>query len=180
VLQQSGSSDDLVDALLAASRALVAVAARSLADAGDITLPQYRALIVLATRPGITVGDLAAALDVHPSTATRLCDRLVAKKLVRRAQSPEDRRSIRLELAAAGTRVVEQVTGRRRRDLAAIAARMPAEAATAAVAALTAFAEAAGPVTGADPFGWPAPSFRGRSAASGRRETTPEGEVEAR
>jgi len=40
-----------VDTVLAASRALVAVAARSLAAAGDeVTLPQYRALVVLAAR----------------------------------------------------------------------------------------------------------------------------------
>ena len=43
--------DELVDTVLAASRALVAVAARSLAAAGDdVTLPQYRALVVLAAR----------------------------------------------------------------------------------------------------------------------------------
>ena len=42
---------DFVDAFVAASRALVAVAARSLADlSDDITLPQYRALVVLRTR----------------------------------------------------------------------------------------------------------------------------------
>ena len=42
------TSDELVDTVLAASRALVAVAARSLAAAGDeVTLPQYRALVVL-------------------------------------------------------------------------------------------------------------------------------------
>ena len=39
----------LTDALLTASRALVAVAARSLAAVDDdVTLPQYRALVVLA------------------------------------------------------------------------------------------------------------------------------------
>ncbi len=38
--------EDLVDAVLRASRALVAVAARSIAQAGDaVTLPQYRALV---------------------------------------------------------------------------------------------------------------------------------------
>ena len=43
--------DALVDAVLGASRVLVAVAARSLADAGeDVTLTQYRSLIVLASR----------------------------------------------------------------------------------------------------------------------------------
>lgn len=155
-MHELSPDEPVVDALLAASQGLVAVAARSLAAAGDITLPQYRALIVLAARPGITVGDLAAALDIHASTATRLCDRLVRKQLVRRTPSPEDRRSIRLQLAAAGARVVHDVTARRRRDIAAIAARMPAETATDAVEALRAFGAAAGDVTGADPFAWQA------------------------
>src|SRR5581483_6644937 len=40
--------DDVVDAVLRASRVLVSVAARSLAGVSDtVTLPQYRALVVL-------------------------------------------------------------------------------------------------------------------------------------
>lgn len=146
--------DAVVDALLVASRALVGVAARSLADAGDITLPQYRALVVLATRPGLSVTDLAGALDIHNSTATRLCDRLVGKELLRRAPSAEDRRSTHLFLTAAGAGIVAQVTGRRRRDLAAIAARLPEGTAAQVVEALTAFAQAAGEPAGAEAFGW--------------------------
>ena len=42
---------DLIEAFLAASRALVAVAARSLAELDeDITLTQYRTLVVLNSR----------------------------------------------------------------------------------------------------------------------------------
>ena len=150
----AGTDDGAVDALLVASRALVAVAARSLADAGDITLPQYRALIVLAGRPGLAVADLAAALDVHSSTATRLCDRLVRKKLVRRTPSADDRRSTRLYLAAEGRRIVEQVTDRRRRDLAAIVDRLPAGTTAQVVDVLAAFAAAAGELQAGDLFGW--------------------------
>src|SRR5690348_16146236 len=85
--------DDLVDALLSASRALVAIAARSLADLdADVTLPQYRALVVLASRGPQRVVDISAELNVNPSTATRMCDRLVQKKLVRRYRSTSDRR----------------------------------------------------------------------------------------
>ena len=69
----------------------MAVAARSLAAVDDdVTLPQYRALVVLAARGPQLVGQLADTLAVHPSTATRLCDRLVVKKLVERAVSPEN------------------------------------------------------------------------------------------
>ena len=153
-MQGSSVEDGAVDALLVASRALVAVAARSLADVDDITLSQYRALIVLRNHPGIAVTDLAEALDVHPSTATRLCDRLVRKHLIRRAQGTQDRRSTELHLAAVGRRLVDRVTERRRRDLAAIVSRLPDDVRARAVEALTAFAEAAGEPAGPDLFGW--------------------------
>ena len=66
----------VTDAVLRASRALVGVAARSLAEVeDDVTLPQFRALVVLAAGER-QLGELAEALDVHPSSATRLCTRL--------------------------------------------------------------------------------------------------------
>ena len=74
--------DAATRALLVASRALVGVAARSLAGVDDVTLPQYRALVVLTRPVSITIGDLATTLDIHRSTATRLCDRLERKGLV--------------------------------------------------------------------------------------------------
>ena len=78
--------------LLAASRALVGVAARSLGAIEDsITLPQYRALVLLASRGEENVGVLADALAIHPSTATRLCDRLARKGLIERNTSAESR-----------------------------------------------------------------------------------------
>ena len=74
-----------VDAVLTASRTLVAVATQSLgAAAEDTTIAQYRALVVLASRGPQRVGDLAAALDVTPPTAGRMCDRLLRKGLIRR------------------------------------------------------------------------------------------------
>jgi DNA-binding MarR family transcriptional regulator len=143
------------DALLAASRALVGVAARSVADLGDVTLPQFRALVLISARPGTKVSELADALDVHSTTASRLCDRLVDKRLVRRSHGTDDRRSIELHLTAPGRRLVDRVTERRRRDLTAIASRMPAATSAGAVSALLAFAEAAGDEVGpVDVFGW--------------------------
>ena len=62
---------------MTASRVLVAIAARSLAAAGEVTLPQYRALVVLASRGPQRAVDLAGVLGVNPSSATRLVDRLV-------------------------------------------------------------------------------------------------------
>jgi DNA-binding MarR family transcriptional regulator len=158
--------EETTEALLNASRALVAVAARSLAGVQDVTLPQFRALVVLTRPTTVTVGDLAEALDIHPSTATRLCDRLERKRLVRRhpGVSP-DRRETTVSLTAQGRRLVGRVTGRRRRDLAAIASAMAPEARRHAIIGLTSFARAAGELPGVDPFGW-ADSARDTTAAS--------------
>ena len=137
--------DEVTDALLSASRALLAVAARSIAEsAEDVTLPQYRALFVLSSLGPQTVGALAESLSVHSSTATRLCDRLVAKRLVLRKATPENRREVSISLAARGRRLVDDVTARRRNEIAAIVQRMPVDSRMAAVDALRSFAIASG------------------------------------
>jgi DNA-binding MarR family transcriptional regulator len=146
----------VTDAVLTASRALVGVAARSLAIVDpEVTLPQYRALVVLASRGPTLVGELAEALGIHPSTATRLCDRLVAKKLVRRAPGRDNRRQTTISLSLKGRRLVDRVTELRRREIGAIVERVPPELWSATVAALSTFAEAAGePPQQAWALGW--------------------------
>jgi len=147
--------DAATRALLVASRALVGVAARSLAGVDDVTLPQYRALVVLARPVSITIGDLATTLDIHRSTATRLCDRLERKGLVRRRPgASEDRRETAVTLTAKGRRLVDRVTEHRLRDLHVIASWMSPADRQRAIRSLTAFAAAAGELPGVDRFGW--------------------------
>jgi DNA-binding MarR family transcriptional regulator len=153
------AGDELVDSVLAASRALVAVAARSLAATGDeVTLPQYRALVVLAARGPQGTAELAAALAVNPSTATRMCDRLVRKGPVRRHRQPGDRRSVRIALTAPGRDLVAEVSRRRRAELARLLSVLPAGQDEPVIAAFRAFATAAGelPEPG-DALGWAGP-----------------------
>lgn len=146
-LGRAKEAEDLVDAVLAASRALVAVAARSLAHISeDVTLVQYRVLVELAARGPMRLADLAAVLEVDPSTATRMCDRLVRKGLVSRRRTNTDRRSVRVALTAVGRDIVDEVTDRRRAELGVILARLPREDHGPVLAALRAFAEAAGQV----------------------------------
>ncbi|HTW09094.1 MAG TPA: MarR family transcriptional regulator [Acidimicrobiales bacterium] len=143
--ETADSTEELLDAVLGASRALVAVAARSLVDvADDVTLVQYRVLVELAARGPQRLADLAAVLEVDPSTATRMCDRLVRKGLVTRRRASADRRIVRVSLAPAGRELVADVTRRRRDELAAILARMPDEDRHPVLRALRAFADAAG------------------------------------
>lgn len=152
----SDEDRQLVDAFIAASRALVAVAARSLADLGaDITLPQYRALVVLYTRGPQRSADLAGWLEVNPSTASRMIDRLVRKRLIRRHRLHDDRRAVRIHLTEAGRDIVARVTERRRAEIEAILEHLPTDGRAELAAALHCFAEAAGEAPGPDwSHGW--------------------------
>ncbi|HET9967199.1 MAG TPA: MarR family transcriptional regulator [Streptosporangiaceae bacterium] len=110
---------DVVDAVLAASRVFVAVASNAIAEtAPDVTLPQFRALVLLDIHGPMTVAHLAEALSVAPSTASRMCERLVAKKLIRRAVDRSNRRQVRLGLRAEGRALIAASTRRRRQEIA--------------------------------------------------------------
>ena len=142
-----GADEAAVDGVLAASRALVAIATRSLgAAAEETTIAQYRALVVLASRGPQRMTDLAAALGVAPSTAGRMCDRLVRKGLIRRARARADRRSVHVSIMTAGRRVVDEATARRRALIAETLARMPSATQQAVAEALLSFAAAAGEI----------------------------------
>ncbi|HUB69706.1 MAG TPA: MarR family winged helix-turn-helix transcriptional regulator [Acidimicrobiales bacterium] len=146
-LRDETGFEALLDAVLGASRALVAVAARSLVDvADDVTLVQYRVLVELAASGPQRLADLANGLGVDPSTATRMCDRLVRKGLVLRRRATADRRAVRVSLAPSGRDLVTEVTRRRRAQLATILERLPDEDRRPVLAALRAFASAAGEV----------------------------------
>ena len=139
--------DQLADAVLTASRVLVAVAARSLAEhESEVSLPQYRALVVLGSRGSQRPVDLAQALGVDPSTATRMCDRLVRKRLITRRRDVVDRRVVLLDLSASGRRLVDRVTRQRRREIGRILEAVDPAEHDALVRAFTTFGAAAGEV----------------------------------
>jgi len=69
---------------------------------------QLWALSVVRDRPGITVGELARALDVHPSTASNLVRSLSAHQMIAATKQPTDRRSVRLTVLENGERVLRR------------------------------------------------------------------------
>ena len=69
-----------------------------------VTGPQRLVLRVVGLFPGLSAGDLAAILHVHPSTLTGVLQRLVADRLVVRRHDPGDRRRAVLRLTARGDR----------------------------------------------------------------------------
>ncbi|MDG4856676.1 MarR family transcriptional regulator [Streptomyces sp. T-3] len=158
-----GDVDAVTRAVLTASRVLVAVSARSLAEVEErVTLPQFRMLVVLSTRGVSKLVDLAELLQVAPSTAMRMVDRLIAAGLADRQINPDNRRETLLQLTEEGRRTVERVTATRHREIADIVERLAPDQRASLVAALTAFNEAGGepdaPMLGDSglyPLGWP-------------------------
>lgn len=150
------AEEQLVDAVLNASRVFVAIAARSLADVGEeVTLTQYRSLVVLASRGPQGVAALAEAVSVTPPTASRMCDRLVKKGLVTRRTDRRDRRQVRIALSSGGRLLVDTVTARRRQEIERLVGSIPEESRADLVAALAHLSQSAGEVPEQDwSTGW--------------------------
>jgi DNA-binding MarR family transcriptional regulator len=148
--------DTIIATVLTTSRVFVAIAARSLASIeSDVTLPQYRLLVVLAAHGPQGLGALAEFLAVNASTATRMCDRLVRKGLIRRRTSPSDRREVRLALTEKGRDLVDHATRQRRRELSGLLESVPGEEQRHLVRALAYINSAAGEVPDQDwASGW--------------------------
>jgi DNA-binding MarR family transcriptional regulator len=142
----AAESDDIARMALAASRVPVTVAARSLAAADAITIPQFRALVLRATRGPQQPVDLAAALALTSSSVTRLRDRLINKGLISRDREVTSgtRRAVRVVLSAAGRQLADEVTACRAAAIREIVDRIPADAHPALVEAFETFAAAAG------------------------------------
>jgi DNA-binding MarR family transcriptional regulator len=146
-----------VDAVMSAARVLVAVTAQSVTSAEDqVTSPQLRVLVMIASRGPQNLASVAQALGVHPSNATRRCDKLVDAGLVHRSEDPADRRNLVLQLTPSGRHVVQQMTEHRRAAIEGVLAKMPAELRGDLVPALLAFAQAADelPADQAWALGW--------------------------
>lgn len=141
----SDDVDAVTDAVLTASRLLVAVSARSITAVDEtITIPQFRLLVVLSARGPLKLTALAEHLAVNPSTATRMVDRLVTAGLVSREANPTSRRELMVALTGTGATVVRDVTARRRAEITRIVSRMAPATRQGLVRALSAFTEAGG------------------------------------
>jgi DNA-binding MarR family transcriptional regulator len=72
---------------------------------------QLRALSILRERPATRVSELAAAMDIHQSTASNLVKALIARKLIRSSRSDADARVLLLRLLPAGERILQRLPG---------------------------------------------------------------------
>jgi DNA-binding MarR family transcriptional regulator len=137
-------NNDMADAFITVSRALVGIAVRSINAAPiEVTLVQHRLLVLLATGGDQTVGALAEQLEVNASNASRLCDRLQKLGLVTRDRSASDGRAVDVSLTASGHNLLGTVRAHRRHEIQRVLSHMPRTDVEATISALTAFGDAA-------------------------------------
>ncbi|BAL91639.1 putative MarR-family transcriptional regulator [Actinoplanes missouriensis 431] len=137
-------ANELAAAIESSVEALTAVLDRArLAQTPMVPPAQLRVLTIVAGTRHTNMSRLAEALDVVPSSASRLCDRLEATGLLRRVADPRDRREVRLLLTPAARRLLADLRDRRRQALGEVLDRMPPAARADLLKALQSFGEAA-------------------------------------
>jgi DNA-binding MarR family transcriptional regulator len=136
-----------------------------------VSLPQLRALVMIASLQPVNLARLAEAMGVHASNATRACDGLVSVGLLNRADDPSDRRHLNLALTAQGQRVVTRVMNHRRRAVEKAMRRMPSAERGQLAHVLAAFAAAAGEPPASDlwAMGWTTEPQQHRNNRAGAR-----------
>jgi len=94
---------NLVDALTSVQRMLARDLGARFEDE-SATLEQWRVMRALANTPGLSMGEIATALEIPQPTLTRVVDSLVDSALLYRTQSAEDRRKVSVHLSTLGGR----------------------------------------------------------------------------
>lgn len=89
------------------------------------------------------MGVIAARMGTHPSTLSRIVDRLVIGELVVRQRNADSRREMLIALSAAGRELVDRVTAQRRNEIRRVLAGLSSDEREQIEAALSLFARAA-------------------------------------
>jgi DNA-binding MarR family transcriptional regulator len=104
---------------------------------------QLRAVMMVEQHDGINLRRLATLLDMLLSSASRLCDRLVAAGMLEREPGRSDRREISLHLTPEAERLLAEMRADRRQRLAGILSGMTPEGRQALLAGIQEFDEVA-------------------------------------
>ena len=76
-----------------------------------LTGPQRLVLRIVGVFPGISAGELAAIVRLHPSTLTGILQRLAARRLIRRERDPSDSRRALLWVTPPARRHTQRSAG---------------------------------------------------------------------
>ena len=106
-----------------------------------VTGPQRLALRIVGRFPGISAGQLAGILHLHPSTLTGILRRLERRGLLTRHRDPRDGRRVALGLSAAGRRLDVEASGTIESVMKGVLATLPRQDALATRRVLMALTE---------------------------------------
>lgn len=96
--------------------------------AGDrLTFPQFKLLRLVAMTDAHSIGDVASFLGVSNAAASKAVDKLVRRRLLRRAEGKTDRRESQLSLTDQARRVVEAYEEARNKKMARLFRQFPAD-----------------------------------------------------
>ncbi|MFJ1255439.1 MarR family winged helix-turn-helix transcriptional regulator [Cupriavidus sp. CuC1] len=81
-----------------------------------LSLNEWRAIVVLAKRPGSAAQDIAAATGLHPMNVSRAVISLRKSGLVEEARDPDNHRRVLLWLTRTGKKKFDEISPRAERD----------------------------------------------------------------
>ena len=91
-----------------------------------VTGPQRLVLRIVDRYPGLSAGELARIIRLHPSTITGVVQRLVDKKLLERVGDRTDRRRVQLRLRPEAKRYTRRSEGTIESGIARVLSQVPA------------------------------------------------------
>jgi DNA-binding MarR family transcriptional regulator len=113
-----------LDRLATAAVGVTALALAETAAARDLTLAQWRALVVISSSDGLRAGEVAARIGMSRPSMSRLVRRLERRGVIAVAEDPNDGRATILRATPAGDAMRIATMARRRTLMAeAVAAR---------------------------------------------------------
>jgi MarR family transcriptional regulator, organic hydroperoxide resistance regulator len=114
---RSGSALDPMDPVLDFLRLLWSIehslqrTSKSMHAVLGVTGPQRLVLLIVGRAPGISPGELARLVRLHPSTITGVLQRLERKRLLVRNQDRQDSRRVHLHTIGAGRALARRTAG---------------------------------------------------------------------
>jgi DNA-binding MarR family transcriptional regulator len=109
-----------IERLLTSGIGITARAIDQTADAVELTLVQWRVLVIASQTDGQRIGKLASHLGISIPSASRLVRRIETQGLVTATRADDDRRATNIALTKAGREIVDAVV-RCRRELIRLA-----------------------------------------------------------
>lgn len=127
-------SEELIQEFLGSSHVLSSAVRESVEQkildemiATHVTVSQLRLLRMITLTEARTIRDVAMFLSVSNAAASKAVDKLVKRKLLKRAEGLDDRREIRLSVTEAGKALLAEYAATEEKLLSAVFANFDAE-----------------------------------------------------